>query len=78
MVYNSKSYFCWRNRVPLKCDFDVNNLPIHQANFHRQALLLYIGFFYSNIIFHQLIWNNKNVKIRTNQFSTVIASKIVF
>ncbi len=49
----------------LKCDFEVNKLPIQLSNFHRQALLYWILIYKHNFSAHRpIIWNNKNVKYK--------------
>lgn len=49
----------------LKCDFEVNKLPIQLSNFHRQTLLYWNLIYKHNFSPHrQIIWNNKYVKYK--------------
>jgi len=49
----------------LKCNFDINKVPIKLSNFHRQALLSWMLAYKHNFSPHRcLIWNDKDIKYK--------------
>lgn len=49
----------------LKCDYDINKLPLQLSNFHRQALLCWLLIYKHNFSPHRhIIWNNKYIKYK--------------
>lgn len=49
----------------LKCDFDLNKIPIRLSNFHKQVFLAWTLAYKHNFSPHKyLIWNNRYIKYK--------------
>lgn len=53
----------------LKCNFDVNKIPVKLSNFHKQVLLSWINVYKHNFSPHKcIIWNNKDIRFKNKSF----------
>ncbi len=49
----------------LRCNFDINKVPIKLSSFHKQVCLLWMLIFKHNFSPHKsVIWNNKYIKFK--------------